>query len=69
MLRSENDLQISFNDDKKVLNMKNLTLATAGIALISALASTAMAAECSFSGFTVGADIGVSTLDTEVKIY
>ena len=47
--------------------MKTLTLALAGTALVGALATSAVAGDCSFSGFYLGAQLGAGTTNTEVK--
>jgi outer membrane immunogenic protein len=47
--------------------MKTLTLALAGTALVGSLAVSAVANECSFSGFYLGAQLGAGTTNTETK--
>jgi len=47
--------------------MKTLKLALAGTALAGALATSAIAADCSFSGFYLGAQLGAGTTNTEAK--
>ena len=47
--------------------MKNLKLALMGTALASVLATSAIAGDCSFSGFYLGAQLGAGTTNTEVK--
>ena len=47
--------------------MKTFKLALAGTALVGALATSAMAGECSFSGFYLGGQLGAGTTNTDVK--
>jgi outer membrane immunogenic protein len=47
--------------------MKTFKLALAGTALVGALATSAMAGECSFSGFYLGAQLGAGTTNVEGK--
>ena len=47
--------------------MKTLTLALAGTALVGALVTSAVAGDCSFSGFYLGAQLGAGTTNTEAK--
>lgn len=47
--------------------MKTFKLALAGTALVGALATSAMAGECSFSGFYLGGQLGAGTTNTNVK--
>jgi outer membrane immunogenic protein len=47
--------------------MKKLKLALAGTALAGVLASSAMAADCTFSGGYLGTQLGYGTMKTEMK--
>ena len=47
--------------------MKKLKLALMGTALASVLGSPAISADCTFSGFYMGAQLGAGTTNTEMK--
>ena len=47
--------------------MKNLKLALMGTALVSILGSAAIAGDCTFSGFYLGAQLGGGATHTEIK--